>query len=191
MSDQMTYDFDGDNAHLVTCIRALLAVDAAGSMRPHGVGGLARTLLTAAAERLTALEAEQRVGVVPEDCVVVPKEPSDALLRPFYECPPDELGLAWSAMQRIAGKNAPLPTLTPQRLAELQANERRYLWLLPRLRVINAAAMDGSRRPAIEVRVGGAFFDCGVIMNEHWQRNQAELQGHIDAAIDASGRGDG
>lgn len=33
---------------------------------------------------------------------LVPVEPDQALLRPFCECPPDELPLAWAAMLRIA-----------------------------------------------------------------------------------------
>lgn len=37
-----------------------------------------------------------------EEKVLVPVEPTDAMLRPFYECPPDELRLAWSAMLIIA-----------------------------------------------------------------------------------------
>lgn len=45
-------DFRGDNAHLRRCIEALLALDASGSLVPHGVGGHARGLLTAAYHRL-------------------------------------------------------------------------------------------------------------------------------------------
>lgn len=33
---------------------------------------------------------------------LVPVEPTEAVLRPFYECPPDELLLAWDAMLKIA-----------------------------------------------------------------------------------------
>ena len=51
-SVQVTDGFNGDNAKLVECIHALLAMDASGSMVPHGVGGHARALLTAAAARL-------------------------------------------------------------------------------------------------------------------------------------------
>lgn len=48
MKDQ----FNGDNAKLVSAIEALLALDASGSLVPHGVGGHARTMLEAAAVRL-------------------------------------------------------------------------------------------------------------------------------------------
>lgn len=34
--------------------------------------------------------------------VLVPREPSEALLRAFYECPPEELSIAWNAMLYIA-----------------------------------------------------------------------------------------
>jgi len=38
----------------------------------------------------------------PEETVSIPVKPTDALLRPFYECPPEELELAWNAMVRVA-----------------------------------------------------------------------------------------
>lgn len=46
--------FRGDDAHLVRSIEAHLALDAAGALVPHGVGGLARVLLASAAARLSA-----------------------------------------------------------------------------------------------------------------------------------------
>lgn len=45
--------FNGDNDHLRECIKALLAMDADGVLVPHGIGGHARALLTAAYHRLT------------------------------------------------------------------------------------------------------------------------------------------
>lgn len=45
-------EFRGDNAALASNIRALLDLDAKGALVPHGVGGLARTFLSAAASRL-------------------------------------------------------------------------------------------------------------------------------------------
>ena len=45
-------DFDGDNDHLKRCIEALLEFDAAGRLVPHGIGGHARRLLSAAHQRL-------------------------------------------------------------------------------------------------------------------------------------------
>lgn len=38
--------------------------------------------------------------------VMVPVEPTDAMLRPFYECPPDDLRVAYEAMLRIAKHQA-------------------------------------------------------------------------------------
>lgn len=45
-------DFNGDDAALCRGIDALLALDAAGALVPHGVGGHARSLLSAAYARL-------------------------------------------------------------------------------------------------------------------------------------------
>jgi hypothetical protein len=50
--------FNGDTPHLIRCIHALLNMDAKGALVPHGVGGHARALLTAAASRLAAPPAQ-------------------------------------------------------------------------------------------------------------------------------------
>jgi hypothetical protein len=50
----------------------------------------------------TALLAHLRTRPAPEGMELVPVEPSDAILRPFYECPPAELKLAWQAALTIA-----------------------------------------------------------------------------------------
>ena len=42
-------EFNGGDAHLIECINALLELDAAGALVPHGIGGHARGLLSAAA----------------------------------------------------------------------------------------------------------------------------------------------
>lgn len=44
--------FNGDDAHLVRCIEALLSLDAKNALVPHGIGGHARGLLSAAMHRL-------------------------------------------------------------------------------------------------------------------------------------------
>lgn len=44
--------FRGDTANLRRSIEALLALDAKGALVPHGIGGHARALLTAAYHRL-------------------------------------------------------------------------------------------------------------------------------------------
>lgn len=46
--------FGGDTALLRRSIEALLALDAENALRPHGIGGHARSLLTAAYHRLEA-----------------------------------------------------------------------------------------------------------------------------------------
>ncbi|QRF60189.1 hypothetical protein [Variovorax paradoxus] len=53
----MNDTFRGDNAALIKSIDSLLRLDAAGALVPHGVGGLARQLLAAAASRLAATPA--------------------------------------------------------------------------------------------------------------------------------------
>lgn len=45
--------FNGDNNHLISCIKSLLSLDEKGALVPHGVGGHARTMLSSAAQRLS------------------------------------------------------------------------------------------------------------------------------------------
>jgi predicted esterase len=59
----MTDTFNGDNARLIESINALLELDASGSLVPHGVGGHARQLLSAAAARLVEREPMQPLVV--------------------------------------------------------------------------------------------------------------------------------
>jgi len=49
----LTDNFDGDNAHLIRSIEALIALNDKGALAPHGIGGHARALLSSAAVRLT------------------------------------------------------------------------------------------------------------------------------------------
>ena len=49
-----TDEFRGDDAALVASIHALLALDEKGALVPHGIGGHARKLLSASANRLGA-----------------------------------------------------------------------------------------------------------------------------------------
>ena len=49
--------FRGDDANLYASIEALLAADAEGILVPHGIGGHARTLLSACYCRLKRYEA--------------------------------------------------------------------------------------------------------------------------------------
>lgn len=45
--------FDGDNEKLINSIRSLIALNDKGALTPHGIGGLARSLLSSAAVRLS------------------------------------------------------------------------------------------------------------------------------------------
>lgn len=59
-----------------------------------------------------AIEAD-RAQKVPDGWALVPIEPDDALMRPFYACPPDELSLAWRAMHMVAARKSRLLASTP------------------------------------------------------------------------------
>lgn len=45
---------------------------------------------------------------LPKGWQLVPLEPTEAMLRPFYECPPDELRLAWMAAMKIVLATVPV-----------------------------------------------------------------------------------
>ncbi|UTC28743.1 hypothetical protein MARCHEWKA_02310 [Brevundimonas phage vB_BpoS-Marchewka] len=57
---EITDTFRGDNANLLGSIGALLALDATDALTPHGLGGHARDLLSAAFVRISALDAVAR-----------------------------------------------------------------------------------------------------------------------------------
>jgi hypothetical protein len=86
---------------------------AAGSFR-NGDSMMAkeRAKLHAAIDALAALIPQEcgqvgaEVARVPEGFWLAPLEPSEAILRPFYECPPEELKLAWAAAIAIAQATA-------------------------------------------------------------------------------------
>jgi hypothetical protein len=54
-------EFNGDDAKLVSCIEALLSLDAKNALVPHGIGGHARGLLSSAMHRLAARLQPARV----------------------------------------------------------------------------------------------------------------------------------
>lgn len=59
-------EFNGDDAKLVACIEALLSLDAKNALVPHGIGGHARGLLSAAMHRLSRSLAAGKVATLPE-----------------------------------------------------------------------------------------------------------------------------
>lgn len=69
----LTDNFRGDNAQLVRSIEALLELDAEGALVPHGVGGHARALLSAAAIRLAAHpgQPEPRAEVTDDTLIAI------------------------------------------------------------------------------------------------------------------------
>jgi len=56
--------FIGSDAHLLDCTKALLDLDAKGALVPHGIGGHARTLLTALATRLAECKRRDAGGSI-------------------------------------------------------------------------------------------------------------------------------
>lgn len=50
-----------------------------------------------------------------DDEVCVPVEPTEALLRPFNKCPPEELRLAWQAMVYTVRNKTPNVAIEPAR----------------------------------------------------------------------------
>jgi len=72
-----------------------------------------------------AVEAD-RAQRVPDGWALVPIDPDDALLRPFYACPPDELGLAWRAMQMVAARKSRLLASTPAPAQQPLTDEQIY-----------------------------------------------------------------
>lgn len=59
----------------------------------------------------------------PDEWQLIPRKPHEAMLRPFYECPPDELDLAYQAMLAISSNVCERPTETaaPQPLDQPDA----------------------------------------------------------------------
>lgn len=72
----------GDTQSLVQNITALLELDAEGALVPHGIGGHARVLLSAAASRLAAVPTTQPAPQLPERDASVPAE-QQGLFRKF------------------------------------------------------------------------------------------------------------
>lgn len=64
-------EFNGDDAKLIRCIEALLSLDAKKALVPHGIGGHARGLLSAAMHRLSRSLAAGKVA--PDGYVLRPK----------------------------------------------------------------------------------------------------------------------
>ncbi|NIF72774.1 hypothetical protein F3J16_21685 [Burkholderia sp. Ap-962] len=54
---ELTDDFRGDDANLISSIKALIELNDEGALVPHGIGSHARSLLSAAAVRLTSSRA--------------------------------------------------------------------------------------------------------------------------------------
>jgi hypothetical protein len=86
--------FTGDNATLIRCIKALLELDASGVLRPHGVGGHARTLLAAAAARLETATAQAEKNRLAWMAGPIPAPPAGLRITPSPYIPA-ESGPSW------------------------------------------------------------------------------------------------
>lgn len=71
---------------------------------------------------------------------------------------------------------------------DIDRDAARYRWLRERLEVRNMEAMNGTRRPAIDVRIGRSFVDCPVRprASKLAQEAEARFGNELDAAIDAA-----
>lgn len=77
-------------------------------------------------------------------------------------------------------------------LAESNARDaERYRWLRDRMEVRHEAAMDGTKRPALTMRVGHSFLDSKKDPASGWTSPQFfdESREKLDAAIDAAREG--
>lgn len=66
---------------------------------------------------------------------------------------------------------------------DIDRDAARYRWLRERLQVRNMEAMNGTRRPGLNVRLGRSFFDSRVSPMGVADRRGDELDAAIDAAI--------
>jgi hypothetical protein len=120
-------EFNGDTPHLIRCIEALLSLDASGSLVPHGIGGHARTMLSAAAVRLAALASRDvtEEPVMPEAATT---EMVDAW-EEAYQNSPVGGGHVWAwedaykAMRAATPRPLPLPREEKMREARNAALE--------------------------------------------------------------------
>jgi hypothetical protein len=68
---------------------------------------------------MSAGQSSRAGAGIPEGWALIPLESSDALLRPFFMCPPEELKLAWQAMHMIAKKMHPAPAVSAPAVEDL------------------------------------------------------------------------
>jgi hypothetical protein len=63
----MSHEFEGTDDQLIASAKALLELDAAGAMYPHGIGGHARTIIEAFVKRFPIYEYDHSVDPSWED----------------------------------------------------------------------------------------------------------------------------
>ena len=87
--------FRGSDDKLISCIESLIYMNDAGALVPHGIGGHARTLLSAAAVRLNAHLAQPAqavdVGAIMEVAYAIRHHRGD---KAFYSALADKLTAA-------------------------------------------------------------------------------------------------
>ncbi|MGN4188740.1 hypothetical protein ACS0Y6_11490 [Burkholderia gladioli] len=99
----LTDDFRGNDANLVRSIEALIALNDEGALVPHGIGGLARVLLSAAAVRLTSPRA---AVPAPKGWKLVPIEPTEDMIVDGFESWPDQFFSkpeVWASFEKMSG----------------------------------------------------------------------------------------
>ena len=99
------------------------------------------------------------------------------------------IGLCKANRHQIFGPSCSFPPECDSCKREAdEADAARYRWLRERLEVRNMEAMNGTRRPAIDVRIGRSFVDTPVRprASKLAQEAEARFGNELDAAIDAA-----
>lgn len=139
-------EFNGDNASLVRCIKALLSLDEKGVLVPHDIGGHARTLLAAAAAR---------IGAAPTPPAKETADYLDGLI--------DRLNEAQQDINLVANETMSQPLCSASALLdEVEAALRRYA----------APPAQQSQCPACEGNPQGDNIPCAVCKAEQAQQSQ-------------------
>ncbi|WP_254227843.1 hypothetical protein [Burkholderia gladioli] len=185
-------DFRGDDAHLVRSIEALIALNDEGALVPHGIGGHARALLSAAAVRLMmprALLAAPRAGVPLQRTIeeVRADEREHKSFRSWQESflenegRPMEPVDAWQIRAMLdAAPAAPVAEAKPAENAELARMTRMFHAACADLGLINKAL-------GLDPDDGGAEPILDAIQKLKDERDQWADAGYAAQAVAADG----
>ncbi|WP_186140104.1 hypothetical protein [Burkholderia gladioli] len=179
----LTDDFRGDDANLISSIKALIELNDEGALVPHGIGSHARSLLSAAAVRLTSPRA---AVPAPAGWKLVPIEPTQAMLdcwwdglpkgTAFLDCTPRGV---YGAMLDAAPA-APVAEAKSAENAELASMTRMFHAACADLGLINEAL-------GLDPDDGGAEPILDAIQKLKEERDQWADAGYAAQAVAADG----